>query len=132
MNNVSTSTTLKRLQSQKAEAEAEVALASEEQRRATQKYQSARSRVQSIERQIRELTEQTAVPVVSEHAQLRFFERVLGYNLDEIKRHMLSDKALAAIRVIRSGVVPGTYEGRQFRLRVKDRVVTTLITDDKD
>jgi hypothetical protein len=61
-------------------------------------------------------------PVVTEHAMLRYFERVLGYDLEEIRGMILNDQARAYIEQFGTGKIPCGG----FRIVVQDRVVVTV------
>ena len=53
---------------------------------------------------------------------LRYFERVLGYDLNEIRGMILSDQTKAFIDQFGSGKIPG----QGFRIVVKDRTIVTI------
>lgn len=61
---------------------------------------------------------------VSEHAMLRYFERVLGYDLDEIRAKIVPDETKAFVDQFRSGEFPVNGE---FRIKVKDKTVITIL-----
>ena len=63
--------------------------------------------------------------IVTEHALLRYVERVLKIDLEEVKTQMLPDKTLEAIRICRTGKFPVN----DFKLIVKNGVVTTIMSD---
>ena len=63
-------------------------------------------------------------PVVSEHAYLRYFERVLGYDLQEISKEILSEDVLALMETLGNS---GKYPNKKgYRLVLKDNVVVTI------
>jgi hypothetical protein len=65
--------------------------------------------------------------VVSEHAILRYLERVAGVNLDEVREKILSPSVRKYIDELGSGKFPqnGSETGK-YRVVVKNRVVTTV------
>ena len=65
--------------------------------------------------------------VVSEHALLRYFERILGYDLDILSAALLPPETVARIQQLGSGTYPVTVAGQTVRIRVQDRVVTTVL-----
>lgn len=65
--------------------------------------------------------------VVSEHAILRYLERVMKIDLEEIKLKILPDKLAEPIRTMGSG----TYPADTHRVKIKDNVVITILTDDE-
>jgi predicted RND superfamily exporter protein len=62
--------------------------------------------------------------VITEHALLRYFQRVLGYDLEEIKNKILPDKAKEDISKLNTCEYP--VEG--FKLIVKNNVIVTIET----
>lgn len=65
--------------------------------------------------------------VVSEHALLRYFERILGYDLEALSRALTPPETVARIRQLGSGTYPVRVDGHLVRIRVQDRVVTTVL-----
>lgn len=73
-------------------------------------------------------------PIVTEHALLRFFERVLGYDLEEVKKLILTPEVKELVVEYGSGCYP-TQVGEMnftlnptntFSVRVVDNSVVTL------
>ena len=64
---------------------------------------------------------------ISSHCILRYFEMILGYNLDEIKAKILTDKIKEQYFVLGDG----NYQNGNFALVIKNDTVITLI-DNKD
>lgn len=95
-------------------------------REALKEANACQTKIDVIERQIRKIQEETKDPIVSEHALLRYVERVLGIDLEAIKRSILSEKVRGYIKQLPSGKFPG--DG--FRVVVKNRTVTTITTKD--
>lgn len=119
---------LKALQSQRDKTRASLELARAEQRDANKKVNDLHSKLTSLERRIKDLTYKAAEVgeiVVTEHAFLRYFERVLGMDLEEIRKKIVTPEIELQIKTLKSGVFPG--EG--YRLRVKDGAVVTLLTN---
>lgn len=63
-----------------------------------------------------------AAPRVSDHALLRFIERVMGIDVDAIRDRILSDNIVSAIK---AGATAVTVDS--VRMVVKDNVVVTVI-----
>jgi len=55
---------------------------------------------QDIEEEIRQLLEESKMPVISEHALLRYLERVGGIDIESTKKEMLSEQAVKMIKFI--------------------------------
>jgi predicted transcriptional regulator len=127
------SAALKHLQTQRNEAVAAIKVAREQQREIGLKISSLQQNINHLDREIRELTTKKAKPVVSEHAMLRYFERVLHYDLDEIAEKVMPTPVAEQIQTVRSGKFPVGRNGDSFRLVVKDNVVMTLLApEDKE
>ncbi len=84
----------------------------------------ARRAKEDIEMQIRKLTEEI---VISEHAILRYLERVKGINLEEIKLGIMPEATAELVR--KMGRAEGTYHTPTHRIRVKENVVLTVMTE---
>ena len=78
--------------------------------------------IQSLEAQIKKLKDKTKEPIVSEHAMLRYIERVIGVNLDDIRTKILTPEVKTMIDTLGNGKFP--IEGG--RIVVKDRTVVTV------
>ena len=77
--------------------------------------------------QLATVEREAAQLVVSEHALLRYFERVLGYDLNALSRQLTPPETVAMIRQLGSGTYPVLVNGHKVRIRVQDRVVTTVL-----
>jgi len=65
-------------------------------------------------------------PNISEHAIVRYFERVRGINVQEIRDNLLSKKIINQINVLGSGKIPM----EDCTLIVKDKCVVSVISKD--
>ena len=65
--------------------------------------------------------------VVSEHALLRYFERILGYDLDALSAALMPPATVDLVTRLGSGTYPVVVEGQTVRVRVQDRVATTVL-----
>jgi len=61
---------------------------------------------------------------ISEHAIVRFFERVKGYNIEDIEKEILSAQVVTLIEKLGGN---GTYPSENFSVVMKNNVVTTII-----
>lgn len=113
---------IKAIQSRLTIAEAEFNAARDDVREAQRKESSARNRRDALKAQLAKLTEKPKEVIVTEHAILRYIERVYGIDLEEIRSRMLSGNVLSLIDQFGSGKIP--CEGG--RLIVKDRTVVTV------
>lgn len=62
--------------------------------------------------------------IVSEHALLRYCERVLGIDLEEIKHKLLPESTIDQIKTLKSGIFPS----KDLKLVVKNKIVVTITT----
>jgi len=71
--------------------------------------------------------------VVTEHAMLRYLERVKGIDLEKIKLEIVTSEVLEQIKTLGAGTYPvkGKYfnlDKQTFRIRVRDNAVVTVLT----
>ena len=87
-----------------------------------------KTQIQTLESEIAKL-EKSGDLIFSEHALLRYFERVLGINLDEVKEKILPREECKKILSISKSM---TYKKDNYSLKIQNGVVLTILTDDKD
>jgi len=112
---------LKGLQTQLTKVEGEIKALKQEQAALSEKQATASNQRRSLLSRITEL-KQDGEPIVSEHAILRYIERIMGVDVDRIKTTILSPKIVEYINTFRSGTFP--CDG--FKVVVKDRCVVTI------
>jgi len=61
---------------------------------------------------------------VSEHAIVRYFERVKGYSLDEIEREILSDEVIRMANILGDS---GKFPNGDYHVVMRNKTVTTII-----
>lgn len=112
---------LKQLSTQLWKAQDAHKVAREEVKAAQRKEAAAKRAVDQAQEQVDRLGGKRLI--VSEHALLRYFERVLGYDLAKISEGLLTD-------AVRSTMAAGISEGKipsvGCRLIVKENVVVSL------
>lgn len=130
---------LKNLQTQLTKAEAQLKGAKEEKSLANQKVSTVEGRVKSLKQKIDRLTKKNDKIVITEHAMLRYLERVYGLDIAALKQEMMPDKTEETIKTMGGGKFPVTPNGSsvsltrqfdQFTLLVKRNTVTSVITPD--
>lgn len=114
---------LKALQVRRDKLAAALHIADREVDAAESRRDLIRDDLRSMEAQIAALTLPKRDPVVSEHALLRYVERVLGVDLSAIKDRILTDQNKKAIDFAGSCRIKA--EG--VELVVKDRVVVSVV-----
>ena len=70
---------------------------------------------------------QGAGPVVSEHAMIRFLERGLGFDMEEIRKEILNSNVVAIASARGSGKVPIS---KNCKAVIKNGVIVTVIGGD--
>lgn len=93
-------------------------LISEKQKELAVKAQSARTIKKAIDN-----IAKNAETEISEHAYLRYFERVLGFDLVDIKQKILNDRVKNMITTLGD---TGKYPMDEYLLVLKDNTVITI------
>jgi archaellum component FlaC len=65
-----------------------------------------RNKVERLKREIKYLKEESNDVIVTEHAILRYVERCMGFNLDQIRNEILTDSLKASIKAMGNGKYP--------------------------
>jgi hypothetical protein len=81
-----------------------------------------RRQLTGVDDEIKALKQQAKDPVVTEHAMLRYIERVLGIDLEELKAKILTPEVRGQMDLFGNG----TFPGDDCRVVVKDRTVITV------
>lgn len=121
-----TSASLKALHTQRVALATERDAVSEDLRVIHGRLRQLEARLRDLDMRIATLT--AGPPTVSEHALLRYVERVLGYNLDILRATILPPSIQAQIETLGAGTYPVHHPGGGFRIVVKNNVVVTLKT----
>ncbi len=79
--------------------------------------------ISTFEKQIHSLRNPDTLRV-SEHALVRYFERVEGFDLNKIRDKILSPYIVNMVNTLGN---TGTYPLDEYRLVIKDKVVTTIL-----
>ena len=122
---------LKQKQVRLTKLEAEIA----EEQAALRTKQSAvdklRSEANAIRNSIQEFLEAqeraNQEPIITEHAFLRYFERVCKYDLERVKALILTPDVLAQIKKLGNGTYPVERAGGGFKIKVQNGAVVTVI-----
>lgn len=128
--------TLKSLNSQLQAAEMSLKLSKAAFDEVSREYNAAKQRLESVQRRVDKIkadiqaikTTATAAPIVTEHAMMRFVQRVLGITNDELVARIVPPDTMALIKQIQSGKIPVNDPMVPFRLVVKNGVVITVET----
>ena len=80
----------------------------------TKIYQSLKQKIASVS---------TGKPMISDHAIVRYLERVKGVNMTELENEILNENTIGLVKKF-EGV--GTFPCNGFRIVVKNNVVVTI------
>jgi len=116
---------LKQLESRLSRLRAERDAAKAALTEAQQAYQATCTKVRAVETEIEELKTSAPEPVVTEHALLRYLERVHGIDLEQLKAEMVTPVIAEQIRTLKSCRLP---IGNGACLVVEGRIVKTVAT----
>jgi len=83
--------------------------------------------IDSIESEIAKMNTKTNIKV-SEHAVLRYLERISGLDIENIEKLILNENVLNLINQLGGN---GTYPNTEFKVVVKDFVVTTIVPNNR-
>jgi hypothetical protein len=89
-----------------------------------QKMRTEQRDLGSIDAQMSRLKQKNKVIVISEHAILRYLERVKGVDIEATKREIMPPSAAKAAQALG----PGEYQAGTHSIKVKDNVVVTILT----
>lgn len=117
-----TSQELKGLQTQLSKSKADLDVLLMELEHVRVRVDAATKHKNELERRIATLQQEAADPIVTEHAMLRWLERVEGVSLDELKAKILDDATIKAIKFAGSGKVSKAGHKIVF----KNNVVVTV------
>lgn len=115
---------LKTLTRQLEESKENVKKYTEERKILNEKLSKEQANLQKIQDDIKKLKSETNI-VVSEHAILRYCERVLKLDLEEIKKKIIPEDVLELVRKLGNG----NYPTESHHVRVTNGVVVTITTD---
>lgn len=113
---------LKQLQSRKSKLEVKIKDLQKTARESQSDYDKAMGQMKFIDKDIKSLA--TVEVVVSEHAMLRYMERVMGFDLEIIRSAILSPDNLLMIKKLGSGRFPLSGGGRMV---VRDKTVVSIV-----
>lgn len=121
---------LKHLTVKRDRLEHELVLLRTEQSALDQKMRAAVREQSAVDAQIRKLKESTKVRpvIVSEHAILRYLERVRGLDLEQVKKEIAPEHILGRVRALGNGEYP---VGSSHTLKIQDSTVVTILTKEE-
>lgn len=90
----------------------------------------AQNDIQKAESEQRRLLDVAKTPIVSEHAIVRYLERVYKMDIETIKNEILLPETITMIQTLRSGKLHKEIAGIKFTIVFKEKVVTTILPRD--
>lgn len=128
MSTIATDTELKALKGQATKTRNELADANRALNEARDIYNTLKSKLEGLQARIGDIEKAQGNQgvTVSEHALVRWFERALGFEINEVTQQMISPRVEAAIRTLKTCNVK-TDQG--YTLVVKNCVVVTVLED---
>ncbi len=91
---------------------------------ANNRASALRDRIASLRREIEQRRTPRAEPTVTDHALLRYIERVHGIDMDTLRRHVLSSTVREAIRLGASTV---RHDGLDYKIANNAVVTVTAV-----
>jgi len=86
-------------------------------------YNAKRNKIQALKEEI-DRFEKNGNIKVSEHAIVRYFERVKGFNISDIEKEILTEEVLKMVEQLGGN---GGYPNKDFKVLMKDFTVTTIV-----
>jgi hypothetical protein len=86
-------------------------------------YDHKLASIKKMKEEIAKISEVKALKV-SEHAIVRYFERVKGFDIANIEKEILSDSVVGLVEKLGGS---GTYPNDEFSVIIKDFTVTTIV-----
>lgn len=117
---------LKRFQSLHQQLQLELKALQESGTRLKMEIATKEKQIKEVEEKIHKLKGSNENIIVSEHAILRYLERVYRLDLEKIKQEILPERIAAQAKIIGNG----RYGVIDHTLLIKDNVVVTVLTDD--
>lgn len=127
MSSVSAQTELKALQRRKSESDARLKQLFEERGSVNDRIRSEQEQNASLNKAIETFKLSQREPIVSEHAQLRYLERVRGVNLQEVSAQVLPQEIIAVVKQLGDG----TYPAGTHKVKVRGGVVVTILANEE-
>lgn len=121
---MTTSSDLKILQRRQAEIANELSDKRKALTETSKVVQELEHKLKTIHSQTKKLIDASKSPIVSEHAQLRYVERVLGIDLEEVKQKIMDSLNKDHLKQFKSGRFP-LGDGKHMVV-VRDRTVVTV------
>lgn len=116
---------LKELENQKIKLEEKIKSLKSEENVLTKNITITSQKLSEVKSSIANIKNNNKNIIISDHAIVRYVERVIGINLEEIESKICPEATRSQIRAFGSG----SYQvnSNEFTIKIKDNVVITLI-----
>jgi hypothetical protein len=121
---------LKSLKTRQSELEAERKRLTQQVSESQRQLSAVIRSLKAVNKDIDKLVEANKGVVITEHAILRFIERVLGTDIESIKAMMMPEKTEEQIQLLRSGTFPVITRDQTWKLKAKKGSVVTVLTEE--
>lgn len=120
---------MKQLESIKTKLQGEIEGLKTQKSNISKEISLKQAHIQKITEKIKTLSQGAGNEIIiSEHAILRYIERVLQIPLEEIEQKIVSSTLKEQIKMLGDGSYP--LENGKYRIVVKDNIVVTILGDD--
>lgn len=119
---------LKKLQSMVSSLEASIAVLKTQEEQIKRELSTKKMDINHLKQRITNLSKRADGITVSEHAIIRYIERVMGIDIEDIATKILPESAQEYIEQLGNGHYPVNHG--EFKIVVKDGVVITVLTPD--
>lgn len=114
---------LKQLNSLKRKCEAEINVLKIDSDNIKNEIKQKKKYLDGINKQIKEINSKSDL-IISEHAIIRYLERVLDFDINKLESELIPDKVKKQIAILGNG----TYSiGNSHKIVVKDNTIITVI-----
>jgi len=117
---------LKKLRAEKAAIETKLAELKVTSGHLSRNITNEINEIRNLNNKIQEL--ETGEVVVTDHAVLRYLERVHGIDVEAYRKNLVPERVHAQMTMLGAGKFPVTQNEEQYTLVVRDRKVITVIT----
>jgi hypothetical protein len=122
--NIKAASELKRLKTRITKQTQTLSDAREQKKQADSSVKEEQNKLTEMKESLRKFEDSNKEPFVTEHALLRYCERVLGIDLEEAASHILSDDIRKYIDEFGTGRFPNNEKG--FKVVVQNRQVVSV------
>lgn len=121
---------LKKLESIKSTLEAELESLKVEEKNIKEEIGNKKNLINNITQKINNLVKSKSDLIISEHAIIRYIERVMKIDIEEINKMILPEDAVSFVKKNGDGKFP--INDGQFMVVIKNGVIVTVITNENE